>query len=48
MINVCFCGTCFLYPFVLVLYFTGAEQLEFKHIRWLLTIITLICALSKL
>ncbi|CAF1480666.1 unnamed protein product [Rotaria sordida] len=46
MINVCFCGTCLLWPFALLLHFTQVEQFEYKHIRWLLTISTLICALS--
>ncbi|CAF2094692.1 unnamed protein product [Rotaria magnacalcarata] len=45
MINVCFCGTCLLWPFALLLHFTQIEQLEYKHIRWPLTIVTLICTL---
>ncbi|CAM4911195.1 unnamed protein product [Rotaria socialis] len=45
MINVCFCGTCLLWPFALLLHFTQIEQLEYKHIRWSLTIATLICTL---
>jgi hypothetical protein len=48
MINVCLCGTCFLWPFVLLLLLTQIEPYEYKHIQWLLTSITLICALSKI
>ncbi|CAF2756249.1 unnamed protein product [Rotaria sp. Silwood2] len=46
MINVCFCGTCLLWPLALLLHFTQVEQFEYKHIRWLLTTITLICGLT--
>jgi len=48
MINVCLFGTCLLWPFVLLLSLTQIEQFEYKHIQWLLTSITLICALSKI
>lgn len=48
MINICLCGTCLLWPFVLLLSFTQIEQFEYKYIPWVLTSITLICALSKI
>ncbi|CAF1113512.1 unnamed protein product [Adineta ricciae] len=45
MINVFFCGTFFLWPFMVVLHLLGIERLDFKHIQWLITILTSICAL---
>jgi hypothetical protein len=47
MLNVCLCGTCLFWPFVLLLHVTRIETIEIIHFYSFLFLITLICALGK-
>jgi hypothetical protein len=47
MINVCLCGTCLLWPFVVLFHVTRIEIVESIHLYSFIFLITLICALRK-
>ena len=47
MINICFCGTCLLWPFVLLFHVTGFEIIQFNRFYSLIFAIPFLSALSR-